>query len=94
MRRVPTGALVVLALAALLAALLLVTWRQSRALEALAELEAARTERVLAEAQKEELERRIQYLESRSRVVRDAGERLGMRKPAASEIVYLQGGGR
>lgn len=73
----------------LLSSLSFVTWRQSRALEVLRELEEAR--RALAEAQAEqvEIERRIQALESRSRVVPAARARLGMHTPDASELVIL-----
>ena len=74
----------------LFASLSLVVWRQSRALEALRALEAARVERALLQAERAELQREIQYLESRARVVAVAGERYGLRVPAASEIVILQ----
>lgn len=79
-----------LACVLLFASLSLVVWRQSRALEALRGLEAARVERALLQAQRAELQREIQYLESRARVVALAGERYGLRVPAASEIVILQ----
>jgi len=78
-----------LAFAALLASLSLVVWRQSRALEALRALEAVRSERAVMEAERVDLGRRKQMLESRSRVVRAAGERLGMRVPHGAEIVIL-----
>lgn len=87
--RLSGTSLTALAVALLLAALSLVTWRQARALEALAELDAAQREISLVEADRAELQRRIQVLESRSRVVRDARERLGMRTPHAEEIVLL-----
>jgi cell division protein FtsL len=76
---------------ALLLSLLMVAWRQSRALEALAELDEARRERALAESERAELERRIESLESRARVVPAARTRLGMRTPEAEEIVFLPG---
>lgn len=85
--------LTALAVALLLAALSLVTWRQARALEALAELDAAQRQISLVEAERAELQRRIQVLESRSRVVRDARERLQMRPPHAEEIVLLPASG-
>ena len=75
----------------LAASLILVAWRQGRALEALAALDAVRHERVLAEAEKSEMERRIEYLESRGRVVGEARTRLHMRTPDASEIRLLPG---
>jgi cell division protein FtsL len=78
-----------LAVAALLASLSLVAWRQSRALERLGELDGARKEMALALAEGAELRRRIQYLESYGRVVAAARERLGMHVPDASEQVLL-----
>lgn len=89
--RLSTPSLVALAFAGLLASLSLVTWRQSRALEALAELDRLQRERSLAESDLTELNRHIQFLESRGRVVPEARERLGMHSPAASEIVWLPG---
>lgn len=82
-----------LSVALLLAALSLVTWRQARALESLADLDHLRRELSLGQAERIELEYRIQLLESRAHVVPAAQERLGMRTPTASEIVLLQGGG-
>jgi cell division protein FtsL len=82
---------VMVATLALLSSLVLVAWRQSRALEALAALDETRRERVLAESERDELERRIESLESRARVVPAARTRLGMRTPEAEEIVLLAG---
>jgi cell division protein FtsL len=76
---------------ALLCSLTLVAWRQSRALGALGELERVRNERALVQAEKEAMERAIQHLESRARVVPVARDRLGMRTPQATEIVILPG---
>lgn len=73
----------------LLASLSLVVWRQSRALEALRALDRVRRERAVVEAERAMLVRRIQYLESRARVVREAEVRLGMRLPTGEEIVVL-----
>ncbi len=81
----------VLAVAALLAAMSLVIWRQTRAREALVELDTLRREISLVQAEKGELERRIQNLESRGRVVPAARERLGMHTPGAGEIILLPG---
>jgi cell division protein FtsL len=75
----------------LLGSLTLVAWRQSRALEALAALEDVRQERALAEAEKGELEREIEHLESGVRVRPEARSRLRMRTPDASEIRILPG---
>jgi len=78
-----------LAFAALLGALALVVHRQSAALVTLRELDALRSERAVVEAERAALAASIQWLESRTRVVRDAGERLGMRVPSTAEIVFL-----
>jgi cell division protein FtsL len=78
-----------LAFAALFAALTMVIYRQSRALEVLRAADELRGARVVAEAERAELMRRIQTLESRSRVVADARDRLGMHVPSANEIVIL-----
>ncbi len=83
---------IALSTAALLAALSFVTWRQSRALEALAEWDGLRRELSLVRAEQGEFARRIQVLESRGRIVPEARERLGMKTPTASEIVILPGG--
>lgn len=83
--------LTALAVAALLAALSLVTWRQARALEALQALDAIERELSLVEAERAGLHRRIQTLESRGRVVPAARDRLGMRTPSAGEIILLEG---
>ena len=78
-----------LAFAALLAALTMVIYRQSRALEVLRAADEMRSARVIAEAERSELARRIQTLQSRARVVADARTRLGMHVPSANEIVIL-----
>lgn len=90
-RSLTTSSLVALGVAALLAALSLVTWRQSRALESLAELDGIRRERSLARAELSELNRHVQHLESRARVVPEARARLGMHVPSDDEIVHLRG---
>jgi cell division protein FtsL len=86
--------LLALGFAALLGALSLVTWRQARAREILAEVDRVRTEIALAEAEESELVRRIQYLESRSRVREWAMANLGMHQPTGEEIVLLEGRSR
>ncbi|NIP82391.1 MAG: hypothetical protein GWM90_25465 [Gemmatimonadetes bacterium] len=75
--------------AALLCSLTLVVWRQSRALNVLRELDGIRRERVVAEARRAALVRRVEELESRARVAGVARERFGMRLPAGDEIVIL-----
>jgi cell division protein FtsL len=76
---------------ALVGSLTFVAWRQSRALEALAALESVRQERALAEAERAEMERRIEQLESGVRVVPAARSRLRMHIPDASEIRIIPG---
>lgn len=89
MRRRLGSLALALGFAALLAALSLVIWRQSRALDTLRALEVVRSERALAEAERWELARRIQYLESRARVEPAARARLGMHVPRGSELEIL-----
>ena len=75
--------------AALLCALSAVIWRQSLALEMLRDLDRLRDGRALAEAERSDLIRKIEQLESRAAVVAAARDRLGMRVPVADEIVIL-----
>ncbi|MEO5510653.1 MAG: hypothetical protein ABIV28_00670 [Longimicrobiales bacterium] len=79
-----------IACALFFASLSLVVWRQSRALETLRALDAARSEHVMLESSRASLVREIQLLESRNRVVATAGARLGLHVPTGSEIVILQ----
>jgi cell division protein FtsL len=76
-------------LALLLCALFLVTWRQTRALELETTLRDLETRRALAASERVELDRRIETLRSRARVVRVARERLGMHVAVGDEIVFL-----
>jgi cell division protein FtsL len=77
-------------LAVFLCSLGLVTWRQSRALESLAELDEVRRQASVARAEAVELDREIQVLMSRARVVPEARARLGMHMPDASELELLE----
>jgi cell division protein FtsL len=90
-RRLSDSKRVAIAVGALLTSLSVVTWRQMRALEGLAELHGLRQEIEAVAAVRKNLVGEIQYLESRGRVVPEARERLGMHNPAADEIVYLSG---
>ncbi len=94
MRHLAGTSLVALAVAALLASLSLVSWRQVKALEALERVDSLRQEHVLSVAVREELEGRILHLESWGRVAPDAERRLGMRKAAAGDMVHLSMGER
>jgi len=76
-------------LAVFLASLGLVTWRQSRALETLAELDELRRSTSVARATVVELDREIQVLTSRAHVVPVARDRLGMHMPDGNELVIL-----
>ena len=76
-------------LAVFLGSLGFVTWRQSRSLETLAERDELRRSTSVARAQVVELDREIQVLSSRARVVPAARERLGMHTPDGSELVIL-----
>lgn len=88
--RTHTGTIrLALCFAALLAALTLVIWRQSNALGTLRELDKLRDARALAEAERSDLLRKIEHLQSRNHVVSAARDRLGMRVPLADEIVIL-----
>jgi len=89
--RLTGTSLAALAVAALLIALSLVTWRQTRTRAALSELDRLQRQTSLVEADRSELQRRIQSLESRGRVVQEARERLDMRRPNAEEIVLMSG---
>jgi len=73
----------------LLGSLLLVTWRQTRGVALERALHDLAATRAVAEAEAVRLTRRIEELRSRSRVLRVARDRLGMRLPEAAEIVFL-----
>jgi cell division protein FtsB len=90
--RLSGALLATLGVALLLAALSLVTWRQTRALEALASLDELHSEISLMTAERNELENRLRRLESRGYVVPAARERLGMYAPSSAEIVLLSAG--
>jgi cell division protein FtsL len=74
--------------ALLVCALGFVTWRQSRALEANRLLDDLRRQVSVAQAEQVELERQIQVLRSRGRILPEA-RLLGMHTPEASEQVIL-----
>ena len=76
-------------IALLLGSLGYVTWRQSRALETLAEWDDLRRSTAVARAEVVEIEREIQLLTSRARVVPEARAQLGMHTPDATELVIL-----
>ena len=90
MRRLAGSSLVALAVAAFLASLSLVTWRQARALQVLEWNDQLQREQSLARAEGEELRRRIHVLESRGRVVREAEGRLGMQISSSTVLLQLE----
>lgn len=65
-----------------------VTWRQSRALEVHRELDELVRQVSVADAERMELEREVQVLRSRARIV-PAARALGLRTPEASEQIIL-----
>lgn len=77
-------------LAVLLGSLGFVTWRQSRALETLVAWDEVQRQVSVARAQVVELDREIQVLTSRARIVPEARHRLGMHTPDASELEILE----
>jgi hypothetical protein len=79
------------AVAAFLGALNMVTWRQSRAYEALTRLDQIHRQTSVAMAERVDLERSVQVLESRARVVPAARARLHMHTPGSAELVILSG---
>ena len=93
MRGLAGTSLVALAVAAFLASLSLVTWRQRQALDTLELLEELKQECALELSNRDELEGRIRYLESWGRVASEAEEWLGMRKAVSSDIVLFSGEG-
>ena len=86
---------VALAFGVFLGSLSGVIWRQSRALEVLRELDTTRSRRAAVESEKSRLTERIQFLESRTRITRVAGDRWGMRVPQSDEefVILLRPGG-
>ena len=82
----------VVALAALLSALALVAWRQSKARETTAELEDVIRELAVAADEREELLRVLARVEGRAWVAAEAAGRLGLRPPGDGEVVLPSGG--
>ena len=89
-RRLPGVVVVVGWLGVLLAALSVVTWRQSHGVDMEASLRSIEAERAIVEAERITLTARIEELRSRARVVRAASDRLGMKLPEDSDIIFLQ----
>lgn len=66
-----------------------VVWRQTRGVALERELRTVRHEIAIAEARRLELVTRVHELSNRQRIVRVAGERLGMHLPEDREIILL-----
>ena len=80
-------------LVAVLGAFGAVIWRQARAVALEEHLRELESERAIAEAEQVELERRIQELGARARIIRIARQELGMHVPEPDEIIFLPAGG-
>lgn len=91
MKALTGTSLVALAVAALLASLSLVSWRQRQALLTLERVDSLKHECTLERATLDELETRLLQLESWPWVSREAERRLGMRKAGSSDIILLPG---
>jgi len=89
MSRLSGTLILALSVAAFLAALSLVAWRQGRARDVMVDREHVREQIALETEVRAELMGKIRHLESRRRVVRDAGARLGMHVPDAGDLVLL-----
>ena len=81
-------------LAAVLASLTAVAWRQSTTRETLEELTAAERELAIALDEREELARELASMETRQWIGGEASERLGMRAPTEKEVVIASGAER
>jgi len=88
-RRVPGWIRSVGWLALILASLFMVTWRQTRGLELERALRDLETRKAAARTEVVDRGRSIATLRSRARIVRVAGERLGMHLAVGDEIVFL-----
>ncbi|HIF38556.1 MAG TPA: hypothetical protein EYQ69_04965 [Gemmatimonadetes bacterium] len=71
--------------------MVLTTWRQSRTLELLQDRDQVERDVASSLSERDDLRRKIQHLEGRSRISQVAEESLGMHKPEASEMVILSG---
>ena len=81
-----------LAMAALLASLSMVAWRQGRAFEVQQQLEDVRSEVSMARSEKVQLNRDIRVLSSRERIVQVARARLGLRPPTGQvRVIQVEG---
>jgi cell division protein FtsL len=79
-------------MAALLASLSVVAWRQGRAFEVQQQLEEARADRSLALSNQAQLNRDIRALQSRERIVRVARQLLGLRPPTGQvRVIRVEG---
>lgn len=81
-----------LAMAALLASLSMVAWRQGRAFDVQQELEEVRSQVSMARSEQLQLNRDIRVLSSRERIVQVARARLGLRPPTGQvRVIQVEG---
>lgn len=80
-----------IALAAMLAALALVAWRQSTTRETMQRLQDVERELAISADAREELARQVTQLEARPRIAAEAARRLGLRPPDDHEVVIPAG---
>ncbi len=94
MNRLPLSLFLTLCVALFLASLSVVAWRQGRAREVMNAREAVLGDIAMEIDERSKLLTQIQYLESYSRMKKDAYELLGLVIPADSSIVFLAGEGQ
>lgn len=92
MNRRPRAGRVVLAIAAVLAALAVVAWRQSATRETMQDLDRADRELAVARDELEEVRRELVAVESRRWIAAEAVRRLGLRPPTQREVILTSGG--
>lgn len=94
MSRKPRARQAVFALAAVLAALAAVAWRQSATRETMEALDRADRELAIALDEREEVARELLGVEGRGWIAGEAGRRLGLRLPTQREVIITSGGSR
>ena len=85
---------VIFALAAIVASLAVVAWRQSATRETMQELVRADRELEVALDEREEVARDLIAVESRRSIAGEAVRRLGLRPPTEREVIITSGGAR
>ena len=93
MRGLDRSGRVVLSVAAVLAALTTVAWRQSSARGTMKALTDLERQIELARDEREDLARTLMVMEGRNWVLVEAERRLGLRSPREAELQFLPGVG-